>query len=214
MPSFPRDQDSEWSCGNRVRNNADEGVLLSALLAMAGRTAIANRPITPPPEPSALCPPVVEEFLEAVGLFPELPDYAQPLVVIDIEGHPLDCLPRTLTPDLHAQAVAFLHQFTIFMAQDQGGAPICQIGEARLQDTTFISLILSYDLAQMKGEACLQQVRQSLELLRDRSPLRPLTQPPASALPRNGCYAAERPGAKTRAGVVRRRNSCGQHTTC
>lgn len=143
-----------------------QGALWSTLLALAGMPALANRQIAPPPEPSALCPPVVEEFLEAVGLLPELPDYAQPLVVIDIEGNPLDCLPRTLPPEQHAQAVAFLHQFTIFMARDQGGAPACQIGEASLKDISFISLILSYDLTEMKSEACLQQVRQSLEGLK------------------------------------------------
>jgi len=129
---------------------------------------MANQPSAPPSEPSASCPPVVREFLETVGLLLALPDYAQALVVIDSEGHPLDCLPRTLTPDLHTQAVAFLHQFTIFMARDQGGVPVCQIGEARLQDTSFISLIVSYDLARMKSPTCLQQARRDLEVLKER----------------------------------------------
>lgn len=66
------------------------GVLLSALLVLAGGPAIANQPSAPPLEPFALCPPVVREFLEAVGLSPELPDYARPMVVIDTQGHPFD----------------------------------------------------------------------------------------------------------------------------
>lgn len=144
-----------------------QGVLLSTLLVLAGGPAIA-KPSAPPPDPSTLCPPVVEEFLEAVGLLPELPDYARPIVLIDVNGHPLDCLPQTLPAQEHAQAVSFLHQFTIFMARDQGGAPVCQVGEARLQDTSFISLIVSYDLARMNSPACLQQARQDLDVLQER----------------------------------------------
>ena len=145
-----------------------QGGVLSALLALAGCPAIANQPSVLPPDPSTLCPPVVQEFLETVGLLPELPDYAQPIVLIDVQGHPLDCLPRTLPAHVHAQAAEFLHQFTIFMALDQDGAPICQIGEARLEDTAYISLIVSYDLAQMKSRACLERARQDLGRLRDR----------------------------------------------
>ncbi|WP_394228051.1 hypothetical protein [Paracoccus marcusii] len=140
---------------------------MSALLVLAGGPAIA-KPSTPPAEPSVSCPPVVQEFLETVGLLPELPDYARPIVLIDVHGHPLDCLPRTLPAHVHAQAVSFLHQFTIFMARDQGGAPVCQVGEARLQDTSFISLIVSYDLARMNSPACLQRARQDLNLLQER----------------------------------------------
>lgn len=135
---------------------------------MADGPAIANQPSAPPAEPSALCPPVVREFLEAVGLSSELPDYARPMVVIDTQGHPLDCLPRMLPAQEQAQAAAFLHQFAIFMARDQGGAPVCRIGEARLQDTSFIGLIVSYDLARMKSPTCLQQARQDLDVLQDR----------------------------------------------
>lgn len=145
-----------------------QGGLFSALLALAGAPAIAYQPSAQPSEPFALCPPVVQDFLEAVGLLPELPDYARPFVVIDIQGHPLDCLPRTLPSDLHAQAAAFLHQFSIGMARDQEAGPVCRFGEARLEDTSFIGLILSDDPAQMKSQTCLQQARQDLEGLRDR----------------------------------------------
>ena len=44
-------------------------------------------------------------LLEAVGLSPQLPDYARPLVVIDTQGHPLDCLPRTLPAREQAQVI-------------------------------------------------------------------------------------------------------------
>lgn len=110
----------------------------------------------------------MREFLEAVGLSPELPDYARPMVVIDTQGHPLDCLPRTLPAREHAQAAAFLHQSGIIMAQNQEAGSVCRIGEARLQETSFIGLILSYDLARMNSPTCLQQARQDLKELRDR----------------------------------------------
>lgn len=154
-----------------------QGVLLSALLALAGGHAIANQPSAPPAEPSASCPPVVRGFLEAVGLSPELPEYAQPMVVIDSEGHPLDCLPRTLPAREHAQAAAFLHQSGIIMAQNQEAGSVCRIGEARLQETSFIGLILSYDLAWMNSPTCLQQARQDLDVLQDRSLGKAPTQP-------------------------------------
>jgi hypothetical protein len=145
-----------------------QGVLLSALLALAGGPAIA-KPSIPPAEPSASCPPGVREFLEAVGLSPELPDHARPIVLIDVHGHPLDCLPRTLPAREQAQAAAFLHQSGIIMAQDQEAGPVCRIGEARLEDTSFIGLIVSYDLAWMKSPTCLQRARQDLNVLQDRS---------------------------------------------
>ena len=85
-----------------------QGVLLSALLVLAGGPAIANQPSAPPAEPSASCPPVVRAFLEAVGLSPQRPDYARPLVVIDTQGHPLDCVPRTLPAPVQARAAPFL----------------------------------------------------------------------------------------------------------
>ncbi|WP_282029828.1 hypothetical protein [Paracoccus marcusii] len=90
---------------------------MSALLALAGVRAIANQPSAPPPEPSTSCPPVVQEFLETVGLLPALPDYARPLVAIGTRGYPLDCLPRTLPAQEHAQTAAFLHQSSFVMAQ-------------------------------------------------------------------------------------------------
>lgn len=145
-----------------------QGVLLSVLLGLAGAPTMANQPSAPPSEPSASCPPVVQAFLETVGLVPALPDYARPLVVIDIEGHQFDCLPRTLPAQEHAQAAVFLHQLTIFMARDQGASPVCRIGEARLEDTSFIGLVLSYDLARMNSPTCLQQARQDLDVLQDR----------------------------------------------
>jgi hypothetical protein len=145
-----------------------QGLLVSALVGLAGVPAIADQPGAPLSEASAICPPIAQDFLEAVGLLPELPDYAQPLVLIDIQGHPLDCLPRTLSPPLHARAAAFLHQFTLFMSQDQEAGPVCRLGEVRLEDTSFIGLILSNDPAQMKSQACLQQARQDLKELRDR----------------------------------------------
>jgi len=144
-----------------------QGVLLSALLALAGGPAIA-KPSAPPAEPSASCPPVVQAFLEAVGLSPELPDHARPIVLIDVNGHPLDCLPRTLPAPVQAQAAAFLHQSGIIMAQDQEAGPVCRIGEARLQETSFIGLIVSYDLTRMNNPTCLQRARQDLDVLRDR----------------------------------------------
>ncbi len=153
-----------------------QGVLLSALLALAGGPAIA-KPSTPPPDPSTLCPPVVQAFLEAVGLWPELPDYARPIVLIDVNGHPLDCLPRTLPAREQAQAAAFLHQSGIIMAQDQEAGPVCRIGEARLEDTSFIGLIVSYDLARMNSPTCLQRARQELDMLQERSLGKAPTQP-------------------------------------
>jgi len=152
-------------------------VLLSALLALGGGPAIANQPSAPPAEPSASCPPVVRAFLEAVGLSPQLPDYARPLVVIDTQGHPLDCLPRTLPAREQAQAAAFLHQSGIIMAQDQEAGPVCRISEARLEDTSFIGLILSYDLSRMNNPACLQRARQDLDVLQERSLGKGPTQP-------------------------------------
>lgn len=143
-------------------------VLISALVGLAGVPAIADQPSAPLSKTFATCPPIAQDFLEAVGLLPELPDYARPLVVIDMEGHPLDCLPQTLPPPLHAGAAAFLHQFSIVMARDQEAGPVCRLGEARLEDTSFIGLILSDDPAQMKSQACLQRARQDLEELRDR----------------------------------------------
>lgn len=145
-----------------------QGLLVSALVGLAGDPAIADQPGAPLSGASTTCPPIAQDFLEAVGLLPELPDYAQPLMLIDIQGHPLDCLPRTLSPLLHARAAAFLHQFTLFMGQDQEAGPVCRLGEVRLEDTSFIGLILSDDPAQMKSQACLQQARQDLKELRDR----------------------------------------------
>lgn len=144
-----------------------QGVLLSVLLGLAGGPAIA-KPSAPPSEPSASCAPVVQEFLETVGLLPELPDYARPIVLIDVHGHPLDCLPRTLPAHVHAQAAEFLHQSGIIMAQDQEAGPVCRIGKARLEDMSFIGLIVSYDLARMNNSTCLQRARQDLDVLRDR----------------------------------------------
>lgn len=144
-----------------------QGVLLSALLALAGGPAIA-KPSTPPAEPFALCPPVVQEFLETVGLLPELPDYARPIVLIDIHGHPLDCLPRTLPAPVHAQAAAFLHQSGVVMTNDRPAGPVCFVSEARLGRTAYIGLIVSYDLAQMKSQECLEHTRQGLGWLKDR----------------------------------------------
>lgn len=145
-----------------------QGVLVSALVGLAGVPAIADQPGAPLSEASTTCPPIAQDFLEAVGLLPELPDYARPLVLIDIQGHPLDCLPRTLPPLLHARAAVFLRQFTLLMDQEEEAGPVCQLGEARLEDTSFISLILSDDPVQMKSQACLQQARQDLKELRDR----------------------------------------------
>lgn len=159
----------ETASGTTRMRMSWQGVLLSALLVLAGGPAIANQLSAPPSERFALCPPVVQEFLKAVGLSSELPDYARPLVVIDSEGHPLDCLPRTLPAREHAQAAAFLHQSGIIMAQNQEAGSVCRIGEARLQETSFIGLILSYDLARMNSPTCLQQARQDLDVLQDRS---------------------------------------------
>ena len=144
-----------------------QGVLLSALLALAGGPAIA-KPSTPPAEPFALCPPVVQEFLETVGLLLELPDYARPIVLIDMHGHPLDCLPLTMPAHVHAQAAAFLHQSGIAMTYDRPAGPVCFVSEGHLGSTAYIGLIVSYDLAQMKSQACLEHARQGLEWLRDR----------------------------------------------
>ncbi|WP_282029829.1 hypothetical protein [Paracoccus marcusii] len=44
---------------------------------------------------------------------------------------------------------------------------ICRFGEARLERMSFIGLIVSYDLAQMKSQECLQQTRQDLDVLQD-----------------------------------------------
>ena len=145
-----------------------QGLLISALVGLAGVPAIADQAGAPLSDAFATCPPIAQDFLEAVGLLPELPDYARPLVLIDIQGHPLDCLPRTLPPPLHARAAAFLHQFTLFMAQDKEAGPVCRLGGARLEDTSFIGLILSDDPVQMKSQACLQQAGQDLKELRDR----------------------------------------------
>jgi len=144
-----------------------QGVLLSALLAFAGGPAIA-KPSAPPAEPFALCPPVVREFLETVGLSPELPDYARPIVLIDVQGHPLDCLLRTLPEPLHAQAAAFLHQSGIVMTSDRPAGPVCFVSEGHLGSTAYIGLIVSYDLAQMNSPTCLNYARQDLERLKAR----------------------------------------------
>lgn len=45
---------------------------------------------------------------------------------------------------------------------------ICRFGEVRLERMSFIGLIMSCDLAQMKSRACLQQARQELDVLQDR----------------------------------------------
>ncbi|WP_282029653.1 hypothetical protein [Paracoccus marcusii] len=145
-----------------------QSILISALVGLAGVPAIADQPSAPLSETSATCPPIAQDFLEAIGLLPELPDYARSLVVIDLEGRPLDCVPQTLPPPLHARAAAFLLQFSIVMARDQEAGPVCRFGEARLEDTSFIGLILSDDPAQIKSQACLQRARQDLEGLRDR----------------------------------------------
>jgi hypothetical protein len=110
----------------------------------------------------------VREFLEVVGLLPEVPEYAQPIVLIDVQGQLLGCLPQTLASPRHAQAAAFLHQGGIVMSQHQEAGPVCRIGEVRLGTTSFIGLIVSYDPAQMRNQACLQQARQDLEELKGR----------------------------------------------
>ena len=56
------------------------------------------------------------------------------------------------------------------MAQNQEAGSVCRIGEARLQETSFIGLILSYDLARTNSPTCLHQARQDLDVLQDRSP--------------------------------------------
>jgi hypothetical protein len=144
-----------------------QGVLLSVLLVLAGGPAIA-KPSAPPAEPSASCPPVVREFLETVGLLPELPDYARPIVLIDVHGHPLDCLPRTLPAHVHAQAAEFLHQSGIVMTYDRPAGPVCFVSEGHLESTAYIGLIVSYDLARMNSPTCLNYARQDLERLKER----------------------------------------------
>lgn len=54
------------------------------------------------------------------------------------------------------------------MAQNQEAGSVCRIGEARLQETSFIGLIVSYDLTRMNNPTCLQRARQDLDVLRDR----------------------------------------------
>ena len=144
------------------------GVLRSALIGLAGVPAIADEPSAPPFESPATCPPVVQEFLEVVGLLPEVPEHAQPIVLIDVQGQLLGCLPQTLASPLHAQAAAFLHQGGIVMAQHQEAGPVCRIGKVRLGTTSFMGLIVSYDPALMRNQACLQQARQDLEELKGR----------------------------------------------
>ena len=78
--------------------------LLSALIALASLPAMAHRPGATPSGTRAMCPPVVEDFLEAIGLLPDLPTGIPPVVLIDVQGHPLDCLPRTLPVQVHVQA--------------------------------------------------------------------------------------------------------------
>ena len=72
--------------GNSVRDNADEDELVGCSVVRAaglgGRPRHRQSAERAPSEPFALCPPVVRKFLEAVGLSPELPDYARPMVVI------------------------------------------------------------------------------------------------------------------------------------
>lgn len=144
-----------------------QGVLLSVLLGLAGGPAIA-KPSAPPSEPSASCPPVVQEFLETVGLLPELPDYARPIVLIDVHGHPLDCLPRTLPAHVHVQAAEFLHQSGIVVTYDRPAGPVCFVSEGHLGSTAYIGLIVSYDLARMNSPTCLNHARQDLERLKER----------------------------------------------
>lgn len=157
--------------GNSVRDTrmrmSWQGVLLSMLLALAAGPALA-KPSAPPPEPATLCPPVVQTFLETVGLLPELPDDARPIVLIEMHGRPLDCLPRTLPAPVHAQAAAFLHQSGIVMTSDRPAGPVCFVSEGHLGSTAYIGLIVSYDLEQMTSPTCLNHARQDLERLKAR----------------------------------------------
>jgi len=145
-----------------------QGVLFSALLALAGAPAIAYQPSAQPPEPSALCPPVVQDFLEAIGLLPGPLAHTRPIVLIDVQGHPLDCLPRVLPPQLHDQVAEFIHQGGIIMSKDSESSPVCLMSEGSLENVPFIGLIVSYDLAQMKSPMCLHDARKSLGRLSER----------------------------------------------
>ncbi|TGN52614.1 hypothetical protein E4L95_16190 [Paracoccus liaowanqingii] len=145
-----------------------QGGLFSVLIVLAGVPAIAYAPGAKPSKPSAICPPVVQELLETIGLLPDPPDYARPIVLIDVQGHPLDCLPRTLPAQVHTQAAEFLHLSGPVMTYDRPSGPVCFVSERYLGSTAYIGLIVSYDLAQMKSPTCLNHARQDVERLKDR----------------------------------------------
>ncbi|AZY95973.1 hypothetical protein EOJ32_19515 (plasmid) [Paracoccus sp. Arc7-R13] len=160
--------------GNSVRDNADEDELVGCSVVRAaglgGRPRHRQSAERAPSEPFALCPPVVRKFLEAVGLSPELPDYARPMVVIDTQGHRSTACPERCLLGSMPKPRRFCIRAASSMAQDQEAGSVCRIGEARLQETSFIGLILSYDLAWMNNPTCLQQAQQDLDVLQDRSP--------------------------------------------
>lgn len=109
---------------------------------------------------------------------PDMPADTPSVVVIDLQGTPVDCLPRTLTPADHANAVWMIHQTSkISLSDDTPGDTFhtrygraCMVSLGRGQDEKpYLGLVVSYDPGQMTRPACIQRARSSMEYLLDDS---------------------------------------------
>lgn len=138
----------------------------------------ASAPTVAPQHNQPHCPQVVHDFLDDIGLLSDVPADMPPVVVIDLQGAAVDCLPRSLPPADHAEAVWMLHEtskmFSLHSIADDefhtryGRA--CMVGLGGGQDgKRYLGLVVSYDLAHMTRPACIQRARSSIEHLLDGS---------------------------------------------
>lgn len=148
--------------------------LILAWITFAGNPASTSGPEAEPAEMPSSCPPVVREFLETIVRSSDLQTAALPIVVIDLQGHPLYCLVQTLPQQAHAETAFMLHETS--MLRKRIGKPddfsrvlgrSCSVGEEMITAGPFLGIIVSYDLAQMKSAPCLDRARLSLDQLPD-----------------------------------------------
>lgn len=146
---------------------------------------VAGAPRAGSEEDAPHCPLVVQNYLETVGLLTNNPSETPPVIVIDLKGAPVDCLPRSLSPADHAEAARMLHESSQLFSNDNMGDTFhtrygraCIVVSGTTQNgAAYLGFIVSYDLQQMTRAECIRRASSDLERYRTHSRNAPSTSP-------------------------------------